>query len=178
MKKLIVASMAIVLLLGSAQFIAKSAANKGILSAETVSAKKNSKKSEAGLVNALTKRKFNQHFGNISNTVWEKSNSLDKATFTRDGIKEVAYYTSDSRLAGTSSAGMPFQAMSDIRSRYKDYLIGSVIFFDKSEANAISKLVYGTELKEENFLVELTNDGSKIIVQVKVKGGISVINQI
>ena len=127
---------------------------------------------------ALTKRKFSQHFGNHSNTVWIKSNTLDKVTFTRDGNKEMAYYNSDSRLVGTSSATMPVQALSDLQSRYKDYSIGSVIFFDKSEANAISKLVYGTELKEENFLVELTGEGTKIIVQVKVKGGTSVINRI
>jgi hypothetical protein len=178
MKKLIVASMAIVLLLGFAQIIAKSAANKGIISVEKVSVKKNSKKSEAGHVNALTKRKFNQHFGNLSNTVWVKSNTLDKVTFTKDGNKNVAYYNSDSRLVGTSFATIPEQALSDLQTRYKDYSIGSVIFFDKSEANAIAKLVYGTQLKEENFLVELTNDRAKIVVQVNVKGGISVINQI
>jgi hypothetical protein len=178
MKKLIVASMAIVLLLGSAQFIAKSATNKGIISAEMFSAKKNSKKSEESHVNALTKRKFNQHFGYLSNTVWVKSNTLDKVTFTKDGNREVAFYNSDSKLVGTSAVLIPDQALSELQSRYKDYSIGSVIFFDKSEANAISKLVYGTQLKEENFLVELTNGGSKMVVQVKVKDGTTVINQI
>ena len=61
---------------------------------------------------------------------------------------------------------------------YKDYSIGSVIFFDNNEANITSKLVYGIRLKEENYLVELSSETRKIIVRVNVIGGKTVINQI
>lgn len=167
--------MTLVVVLGLTQYIAKSAINKGVIANV---ASKNYKSSEAGKVHASTQKKFNQNFGISTNSVWEKSKTLDKVTFTKDGYEMVAYYNSASRLVGTSSAGMPVQAVNHINNLYTDYKIESIIFFDKNEANAISKLVYGTNLKEENYLVELSGVGTKIIVMVKVKGGKSVISQI
>jgi len=182
MKKLIIASVAFFFVLGSTQFIAKSADNNLAAASAANAVAKRSDMSAVSRVNALTLKRFNRDFYSVSGAVWEKSKSLDKVTFIKDGSKMVAYYNSASKLVGTSSAetsaGVPDHALTDIQSRYKDYTIGSVIFFDRNEANAISKLVYGTKLKEENYLVELINAQKTIIVQVKIKGETSVINQI
>ena len=178
MKKLTLAAAALILVLGMSQYIAESATTRAAMTNAVGAAAKSSQWSETSMVKAQTKRRFYQNFGTISNAVWEKSKSLDKVTFIKDGYKMVAYYNAASRLVGTSSADMPVQALADLKTRFKDYSIGSVIFFDKNEANAISKLVYGTQLKEENYLVELTNNQKTIVVSVTVKGGTSVINQI
>jgi len=175
MKKLIIASMTLVVVLGLTQYIARSAINKGVMTNE---AGTNYKSPGTGNVNASTQKKFSQNFGTSTNSVWEKSESLDKVTFIKDGYEMVAYYNSASRLVGTSTPGMPVQVLTDINNMYKDYSVESIIFFDKNEANAISKLVYRTKLKEENYLVELSGEGPKIIVMVQIKGGKSVINQI
>lgn len=178
MKKLTLAAAALILVLGMSQYIAESATTRAAMTNAAGTAAKSSKWSETSMVKAQTKKRFNQNFGTASNAVWEKSKSLDKVTFIQDGYKMVAYYNAASKLVGTSSADMPVQALADLKSQYKNYSVGSVIFFDQNEANAISKLVYGTKLKEENYLVELTNDQKTIVVSVKVKGGTSVINQI
>ena len=182
MKKFSIAAVALVLVLGISYMNANSATYKEAINKETRLTGKNSKGTETGRVSALTMKKFNQNFGSVTNTVWEKSKSLDKVTFVKGGTKKVAYYNSSSRLVGTgstgSASGIPLQTMTDLKSQYKDYTVGSVIFFDRNESNAISKLVYGTQLKEENYLVELTSNLKTIVVQVKVKGGSAVIDQI
>lgn len=182
MKKFLIAPVAFLFVLGTTQFIAKSADNNLATTSATVSVAKSSNWSATSNVNVLTLKRFNRDFYSVTGAVWEKSKSLDKVTFVKDDSKMVAYYNAASKLVGTSSAGtsagMPDQALTDIQSRYKDYAIGSVIFFDRNEANAISKLIYGTKLKEENYLVELTNGQNTIIVQVKVKGETAIFHQV
>jgi len=178
MKKLTLVAAALVIVLGMTQHIAESATIRAAKSNAAGAAAKSSQWSETSMVKAQTEKRFNQNFGAVSNAVWEKFKSFDKVTFTKDGYKMVAYYNEASKLVGTSSDDMPVQALADLKTRYKDYSIGSVIFFDKNEANTISKLVYGTQLKEENYLVELTGSQKTIVVSVTVKGGTSVINKI
>jgi hypothetical protein len=182
MKKLTIAAVALFLVLGMSQFIARSATNKGEMSSSASTAVKSTKLVVAGKVSPMTLKRFNRDFGTPSNVVWEKSKSLDKVSFVKGGDKMVAYYNTNSKLVGTgsarNSAGVPDQALADINARYKDYSIGSVIFYDKNEANLISKLIYGTILKEENYLMELTNDQKTIVVKVNVKGEKAIINQI
>jgi len=182
MKKFSIAAVALVLVLGISYMNANSATYKEAINKETRLAGENSKGTETGRVSAMTIKKFNQNFGSVANTVWEKSKSLDKVSFVKDGAKRVAYYNSASRLVGTgsteSASGIPMQTMAALKSKYKEYTVGSVIFFDRNESNAISKLVYGTQLREENYLVELTSNLKTIVVQVNVKGGNAVINQI
>ncbi len=182
MKKLLVGSLTFLFVLGLTQFIARSATNGTVIAKETKYSANYSKGFEAGNGNALTMKRFHSDFGMLSSAVWEKSRTLDKVTFTKDGSKMVAYYNSHSRLVGigtdADSSVMPDQTLAEIKVIYKDYKIGSVIFFDNNETNATSKLVYGTRLKEENYLLELSSDSKKIIIRVNVKGGKAVINQI
>ena len=178
MKKLKIAVAALAIMMGAAQLTASGASGNSAMKSEAITAVKRLQGVEAGKVKALTVKRFNQNFGSVTNVVWQKSKSLDKVSFTKDGLNLVAYYNAASKLVGTSSADMPVQAMTDLKSRFKDYSVESVIFFDQNEANAISKLVYGTQLKEENYLVELSRDQKTIVVSVKVKGGTAVINQI
>jgi len=180
MKKLTIASLTFLFVLGVTQFIARSETNSGAMAKETNIAARYP--NSAGMVHSKTAKRFNELFGNVSGQVWEKSKSLDKVTFQKDGNTMVAYYNAASRLVGTGSAdtygGMPGHAVSDLKTRYKDYAVGSVIFYDKQETNATSKLIYGTRLKEENYLIELINENSKIVVMVTIKGEKAVIHQI
>lgn len=182
MKKLLIGSVALLILVGTTQFIANSANNNVTKASIAGSKAKHSGRVEQGKVSALTLNRFNRDFYNVTEAVWEQSKSLDKVTFVKDGSKMVAYYNPASRLVGTStvtvSGGMSDQALTDIKTKYEDYSIKSVIFYDKNEANAISKLIYGTKLAEENYLVELSNAQKTIVVEVKVKGKTATINQI
>lgn len=182
MKKLKIVVLAFSVIMGMSQFSARCATNSGVLASENRTAVKMSGLNAAGQVKPRTKTRFNQDFGRLTKVVWEKSGKLDKATYMKDGSRKVAFYNPESRLVGTGSAGsvagLPDQMLAGIKGRYKDYSIGQVIFFDRNEANTISKLVYGTRLKEENYLVELLGDGKKIIVQVRLKGESTVFNQI
>jgi len=134
MKKLTLAAAALILVLGMSQYIAESATTRAAMTNAAETTAKSSQWSETSMVKAQTKKRFYQNFGTISNAVWEKSKSLDKVTFIKDGCKMVAYYNAASRLVGTSYADMPAQALASLKTRYKDYSIGSVIFFDKNEA--------------------------------------------
>lgn len=178
MKKLSIAVLALVVVLGVSQITAMGITGGSSMKSESITAVKRLQSVETGKVKAMTAKRFHQNFGSVSNVVWEKSKSFDKVSFTKDGYKMVAYYNNNSKLVGTSSTELPGQALADLKNQYKDYTIGSVIFFDQNEANAISKLVYGTQLKEETYLVELTRDQKSIVVSVKLKGGAAVINQI
>jgi hypothetical protein len=182
MKKLLIGSLTFLFVLGLTNFITRSATNRTVIAKETKYSANYSKGFEAGNVSALTSKRFHADFGTLSGVVWEKSRTLDKVTFTKDGSRMVAYYNLHSRLVGIStdadSSVIPDQTLADIRTIYKDYKIGSVIFFDSNETNATSKLVYGTRLKEENYLVELSNESKKFIIRVNVIGGKAVINQI
>ncbi len=174
--------MALLMALGMFQLNARSAAYKEAMKKEIRLTATNSRVSAVGRVSTTTIHKFSQNFGLVSNTVWEKCKSLDKVTFDRDGIRMVAYYNSTSKLVGTGAAGdtdgIPLQALADLKTKYKNYAVGYVVFFDGNEANALSKLVYGTHLKEENYLIELTNDKRNVVVKVKVNGGVATFNQI
>lgn len=182
MKKLLVGSLTFLFVLGLTQFIARSATNGTVIAKETKYSANYSKGFEVGSVSSLTRKRFKADFGTYSTAVWEKSRTLDKVTFTKDGSKMVAYYNVHSRLVGIStdadSSLIPDQTLTEIRAMYKNYNIGSVIFFDNNETNATSKLVYGTTLKEENYLIELSGESNKIIIRVNLKGGKAIISQI
>lgn len=182
MKKLAIASVVLLFVLGVNQFIAMSATNGSAVSKEANLTGKYVKGSERKGVSARTTKRFAEVFGNYTGAVWEKSKSLDKVKFVKDGTIMVAYYNADSRLVGTGSqetyAGMPGSALADLKARYSEYAIGSVIFFDKLEANATSRLIYGTKLKEENYLIELISERDKIVVRVTVKGEKAVFQQV
>ena len=175
MKKLVFVSMTFLFVLTMIQLVAKTTVDKGVMTKEVKSISTDFKEIEASKVSTSTKRRFNVDFGSVSNVVWEKSKSLSKATFTLNGRKMTAFYNSDSKLVGTTSAqrfvDLPTQAQAQLKTLYKDYSITSVVLFDNDGANKTETLKNGNALLDnENFLVALIKDNRTIIIRVDLIG--------
>ncbi|MFM9911179.1 MAG: hypothetical protein ACKVOW_17700 [Chitinophagaceae bacterium] len=122
-----------------------------------------------------SKQAFNSDFGNITVTKWERTENLDKATFTKDGHEMYAFYDYDAKLVGTvqdkSFAALPANAQSFINKKYKDFSKGDVIFFDDNELNSTNMILYHTEFTDaNNYFVELQKGDKKIVVQINMSG--------
>ena len=161
-------------------------AEKGIIK-ETKKVLKNERKTlhklERSDVNIISKNSFTTDFGNVPDVRWRSSTFFDEATFTRDGKEMIAYYDFDGKLVGTCSnktfADLPVKAQSEIRKRYKDYTIGTVILFDDNEFNESDMMLYSIQFEDEdNYFVELTKNNSKIILKVTTAGAISFFKQL
>ncbi|MGB8489995.1 MAG: hypothetical protein WCE64_02965, partial [Bacteroidales bacterium] len=128
-------------------------------------------------VNTVSKDNFLVDFGNIPGVVWTRSTYFDEALFTKDGKKFRAFYGSDGKLVGTTSVArfidLPASAQREIKSMYKDYTIGNVIYFEDNETNSVDMYLYGQQFEDaDTYFVELTNGSKKIVVQVTPEGDI------
>jgi hypothetical protein len=133
------------------------------------------KKLEGSNVSVTAKNSFNVDFGKVSNVKWLREGVFDEATFTKDGIVMKAFYDIEGKLVGTTQtktfADVPANGQKEIKTRYKDYTIGPVIFFDDNEANETDMVLYGVQFEDEdNYFVELTKGAKKIVVQVNNEG--------
>jgi hypothetical protein len=134
-------------------------------------------------VSYQAKSQFYQDFGNIVVTKWERTANFDKATFTKDGQVMTAYYDADAKLVGTTSpktfAGIPANAQKFIDTKYNGYSKEDVILFDDNELNETDMIFYGTQFDDaDNYFVELKKDNKEIILQVNMRGDVSVFKQV
>jgi hypothetical protein len=141
------------------------------------------KKLEGKAVGAEAKNNFITDFGNIPNVKWERSANFDEATFLKDGKEMKAYYDFPGKLVGTTSVkkitDLPAKAQSEIKSKYKDYSIGPVIFFDDNELNDTDMSLWNTQFEDQdNYFVELAKGTHKIIVQVHTTGDINLFTEL
>lgn len=142
---------------------------------EIKSEKKELRKLEGNSVAEMSKINFAEDFGNVPNVNWKRSSVLDEATFNQDGKQTTAYYDSHSKLVGTTAAvtftDLPTSAQKEIKSRYKDYTIDKVLFFEDSQANDSDMLLYGAQFEDSNnYFVELSKKQKKTILQVNEEG--------
>ncbi len=129
-------------------------------------------------VNVVAKNNFITDFGKIPNVQWRRTDYLDEARFTKNGKPIVAYYEFDGKLVGTTEhktfADLPINAQNEIRSKYRDYSIGPVIFFDDNELNETDMVLYGMQFDDkDNYFVELTKGARKMMVRVDMEGFVS-----
>jgi hypothetical protein len=122
-----------------------------------------------------TKESFVSDFGNIPDVKWKRASYLDEAVFTKDGKEMKAYYDFFSKLVGTTQqktfTDLPEKVQKEIKTKYKDYKIGEVVFFDDNEACESDMLLFDTQFEDaDNYFVELTKGNMKQIVQVNTKG--------
>jgi hypothetical protein len=182
MKKLVVLSISVFFVLVFFQLPAQ-VVNKDVIKTEIKGAKKEIKterkelrKLEGGsAVSNQTKSAFFADFGNVPDVKWKRAVYLDEAVFTKDGKELKAYYDFYSKLVGTTSiktfADIPLNAQKEIKSKYKDYTIGIVVFFDDNEANETDMLLWNTQFSDaDNYFVELSKDKKNIVLQVNVEG--------
>jgi hypothetical protein len=126
-------------------------------------------------VSDMSKDSFYADFGNMPNVTWKRIENFDEATFTKDGKEMKAFYDIDSKLVGTTHyvpySEVPERAQKEIKSRYKDYKVDKVIFFDDSEANETDMLLYGTQFSDEdNYFIEMLKGTKRIVLQVNSQG--------
>jgi len=182
MKKLVVLSISVFFVLVFFQLPAQ-VVNKDVIKTEIKGAKKEIKterkelrKLEGGsAVSNQTKSAFFADFGNVPDVKWKRAVYLDEAVFTKDGKELKAYYDFYSKLVGTTSiktfADIPLNAQKEIKSKYKDYAIGVVVFFDDNEANETDMLLWNTQFSDaDNYFVELSKDKKNIVLQVNAEG--------
>ncbi|WP_321517962.1 hypothetical protein [uncultured Bacteroides sp.] len=135
------------------------------------------KKLEKGVVSNRTKDQFIVDFGNIPDVQWKRFDYFDEAAFTKDGLKINAYYDQNAMLIGTGSfkrfEDLPANAQKEIKSKYKDYIVKSVFFFEDNEANDTSIIFYGTQFSDwDNYFVELLKGNERIVIQVNLEGDV------
>ena len=177
MKKLAVLSMTVLFAFGinhlQAQVDDQQQANVTKNKSKTES--KTPRKLEGNYVSQFAKNSFYSDFGNIPNVEWRRDANFDIASFTESGSKMDAFYDYDGILVGTTTiktfADLPASSQKEIKSRYKDYSIGQVIFFDDNEWNDTDMILYGSQFNDaDNYFVELTKGNDKIVVRVDRPG--------
>ena len=93
------------------------------------------------------------------------------------------YYDSNGKLIGTTSSkaftDVPAKGQQEIKTKYKDYTAGPVIFYDDNEENDTDMILWGLQFNDaDNYFVELTKGNSKLIIRVDTAGGISLFKQL
>ena len=98
------------------------------------------KKLEGTVVSNKAKIAFETDFKVATNVQSKRVDTFDEFSFTNtDGQKMKAFYDQNSVLVGTiqdkTAADLPAKGLKEIKEMYKDYVIGSVIFYDDNELN-------------------------------------------
>ena len=141
------------------------------------------RKLEGNDVSTISKNSFYADFGDIPNAKWTRAAYFDEVRFNKDGHDMTGFYDSDGKLVGTTTiktfADIPARGQKEIKSKYKDYTVGPVIYFDDNEFNETDMMLYGLQFDDEdNYFVELTKGSSKIIVRVNSAGDLYFFKQL
>ena len=112
------------------------------------------RKLEGDVVSVKAKSSFYVDFGDIPGAKWKRVGMFDEVIFNKDGKEMKAFYDFDSELVGTTqkktSDDVPARGQKEIKSKYKDYSIGDVIFFDDAGGEEKTVSIKGgfVEVKE------------------------------
>lgn len=141
------------------------------------------RKLEGTKVSDLAKTQFKSDFGNATNVVWKRFDTFAQATFTKDRQKMTAYYDENAKLVGTTEpkkfTDLPANAQQEIKTKYKDYTVGAVIFYNDNEANETDMILYRTQFDDvDTYFVELTKDNKTTVLQVDMGGVITFFKKI
>jgi hypothetical protein len=174
MKKSVVMSMALLLFMTIGSIKSNAQETKKDIKSE----KKALRKLEGTKVNVLAKDHFVANFGNLPDVQWKRTVNFDEAAFTKNGKKMKAWYDGDANLVGITSnvtfADVPVAGQKEIKAKYKDYTIGSVVFYDDSEANETDMMLYDMQFDDaDNYFVELVKGSDKIVLMVNPEGNVS-----
>ena len=194
MKKLAFLSLTFLMAIGILRIQAQDARNEKMAINETKKEVKTEKKElkaerkqlrklEGNDVSTISKNSFYVDFGDISNAKWIRGSYFDEVIFNKDGHDMTGFYDYDGKLVGTTMiktfADVPVRGQKLIKSKYKDYTVGPVIYFDDNEFNETDMLLYGLQFDDEdNYFVELTKNGSKIVVRVNSAGDLYFFKQL
>lgn len=129
-------------------------------------------------VASLSKDAFYSDFGKIPDVKWERGPQFDEATFTKNGLKQTAYYDNHYMLVGTTAdkkfADIPAKAQKDIQKHYKGYAIGAVVEYKDNENNDTNMLLYGTQFDDaDHYFVTVSKGDKENVLMVKTNGEVS-----
>lgn len=150
---------------------------------ERQSERKALRKLKGNEVSQMARDNFNSDFGNVQNAMWKREGTYDQVTFTQDGHKKTAFYDEQSGLVGVSQTkaftDLPARAQQDIKTKYQDFKIGQVIFYDDNEAIDTDMILFGTQFEHaDNYFVELTKADKTIVLQVTMSGEVIVFKRV
>lgn len=141
------------------------------------------KKLSGDEISVVSKDSFVTNFGYIPDVKWIRSENFDEATFVKNGSTMTAYFDSDGTLVGTTSlkkfSELPSKGQEEIKTRYKDYAIGPVIFFDDNDLNDSDMVLWSSQFDDEDlYFVELNKGASRIIVRITPAGFVSLFKEL
>jgi hypothetical protein len=178
------------LALSFTQLIAQEASNESTTTnvksekSELIASKKEAKKEKSEMrklsgitIPQLTRDAFYSDFGNVPDAKWNRAVYFDEAVFTKDGKEMKAYYDFNNKLVGTtmmkSFNDVPIKAQNEIKTKYKDYAIKQVVYFDDNELNESDMLLWETPFDDEdNYFVVLSKESNNIILKVNLRGDV------
>jgi hypothetical protein len=141
------------------------------------------KKLEGTKVSEQTKAHFITDFGNVPDVQWKRTANFDEAIFTKNGKTMTAWYDFYEKLVGTTSkvsfADLPAEGQKAIKTKYKDYTVGTIVFFDDNELNETDMILYNQQFDDaDNYFVELVKKNSTIVVRVNTLGEVFFFKQL
>ena len=133
------------------------------------------RKLEGSVTSEFVKKAFYTDFGNIPDVVFARRDFMDEATFTKDGQETTAYYDYHGQLVGTTSIvpfdKVPLAGQLEIKKKYPNYKVESVIFYDDNEANDTDMVLYGIQFDDaDNYFVKLSGKDKNLVLQVNSSG--------
>jgi hypothetical protein len=134
------------------------------------------RKLEGTIVDSVSKDNFSIRFPDAKNVQSKRINTYDEFYFTdKDGNYMKAYYDSEENLVGTTQlktiTDIPANGQQEIKTAYKDYTVGHVIFYNDNQANATDMTLYGIQFDDvDSYFVELTKGSHEIVVRVLTDG--------
>ena len=137
-------------------------------------AKREARKSE---ISSRSLQQFSADFPGAEQIGTARVGTMDKISFLLNGVQSEAYYDMSSNLIGTITEktvdDLPKIALKTIGKNYKSYTIGRVLLYDDNEANDSDMTLYGRQFADaDNYFVELSRPGKKIIIQVSTSGDV------
>lgn len=190
MKRLAVLSLAFLLIFGAGQLRAQKSENEQDMSVkkekrvEKKRERKELRKLEGNKVSTASKQTFDLQFGsNIPNVKWTRTQDYDIADFVLKKHDMKAYFDADGELVGTvqpkTMDDLPDKGVRILQTKYKDYKIGKILYFDNNEDNASPMILWGTEiLDRSNYFVELWKGDDKLVVYVDPGGNVTMFKKL
>jgi hypothetical protein len=129
-----------------------------------------------GNVSTVSSESFSRDFPEAKEVTAKRFNVFDEFHFTaKNGDLITAFYDDQGNLVGTSQrksfSDLPADAQREINTRYKDYTIGNVIFYDDNESNETDMNLYGIQFNDvDSYFVELGKGNKIIALQVLMDG--------
>lgn len=126
-------------------------------------------------VSYISKTSFTADFGKATNIEWRRGTMYDEVTFTIRGKTRTAYYDSEGKMVGTTEISsfdnLPAKGQEAINTKYKDYTVSQVIFYNDNLLNETEMYLYNKSFEDEdNYFAELENSSEKIVVKIDPEG--------